>query len=400
MPEERPRLKKPANTAFKQQRLKAWQPILTPKTVLPAYFIIGAIFIPIGIALYIVSDQVNQVVFDYTNCDQGVANGGASQVALSPPLNTIDNPIIAWVYNATTNQCTIQFKISQTFSQPVFMYYRLTNFYQNHRRYVKSFDSSQLQGSQMTVSQLSSNCAPLLDASGVWAPGAQYYPCGLIANSFFSDNISNLTCVNVTGVCSNGVVLDSTRNVYGFTEQGIAWPSDAQKYGLTAWASATDAVINATLVPPPMWQLRYPKWANGYNSTNLPHLGKMERFQVWMRTAGLPTFRKIWGRNISSDLPPGIWQVTIDMEYNVATFSGTKSIVISTVSVMGGKNPFLGVAYIFVGCVCWILGIGFLARHMIKPRKLGDHTYLSWNQPAKKGQEGVERAGLMGNQQK
>ena len=25
--------RRPANTAFKQQRLKAWQPILTPKTV-------------------------------------------------------------------------------------------------------------------------------------------------------------------------------------------------------------------------------------------------------------------------------------------------------------------------------------------------------------------------------
>ena len=36
------------DTAFKQQRLKAWQPILTPKTVLPTLFIIGIIFAPIG----------------------------------------------------------------------------------------------------------------------------------------------------------------------------------------------------------------------------------------------------------------------------------------------------------------------------------------------------------------
>ena len=33
-----------ADTAFKQQRLKAWQPILTPKTVLPTLFIIGILF--------------------------------------------------------------------------------------------------------------------------------------------------------------------------------------------------------------------------------------------------------------------------------------------------------------------------------------------------------------------
>jgi hypothetical protein len=36
------------DTAFKQQRLKAWQPILTPKVVLPTLFIIGVIFAPIG----------------------------------------------------------------------------------------------------------------------------------------------------------------------------------------------------------------------------------------------------------------------------------------------------------------------------------------------------------------
>jgi hypothetical protein len=37
-----------ADTAFKQQRLKAWQPILTPKTVLPTFFFLGIIFAPIG----------------------------------------------------------------------------------------------------------------------------------------------------------------------------------------------------------------------------------------------------------------------------------------------------------------------------------------------------------------
>jgi hypothetical protein len=41
-------LHSPPDTAFKQQRLKAWQPILTPKTVLPTLFIIGIIFGPIG----------------------------------------------------------------------------------------------------------------------------------------------------------------------------------------------------------------------------------------------------------------------------------------------------------------------------------------------------------------
>lgn len=52
--------KKPDNTAFKQQRLPAWQPILTAGTVLPAFFMIGLIFIPIGIGLLVTSNNIKE----------------------------------------------------------------------------------------------------------------------------------------------------------------------------------------------------------------------------------------------------------------------------------------------------------------------------------------------------
>lgn len=52
--------KKPDNTAFKQQRLPAWQPILTAGTVLPAFFVIGLIFIPIGIGLFVTSNNIKE----------------------------------------------------------------------------------------------------------------------------------------------------------------------------------------------------------------------------------------------------------------------------------------------------------------------------------------------------
>ena len=38
--------KRPANTPFKQQTLKAWRPILTPKAVIIAFAAIGVIFVP------------------------------------------------------------------------------------------------------------------------------------------------------------------------------------------------------------------------------------------------------------------------------------------------------------------------------------------------------------------
>lgn len=43
-------------------------------------------------------------------------------------------------------------------------------------------------------------------------------------------------------------------------------------------------------------------------------------------------------------------------------------MVISTRTVMGGKNPFLGIAYVAVGGICVVLGTLFTVTHLIKPR--------------------------------
>ena len=66
-------------------------------------------------------------------------------------------------------------------------------------------------------------------------------------------------------------------------------------------------------------------------------------------------------------------------DFPVSIYGGTKSILISTRTVMGGKNSFLGIAYLVIGGICIVLGVFFTAAHLVKPRKLGDHTYLSWN---------------------
>lgn len=49
------------DTNFKQQRLKAWQPILTASTALPLFFVIGVVFIPIGAVLLVTSDKVSTI---------------------------------------------------------------------------------------------------------------------------------------------------------------------------------------------------------------------------------------------------------------------------------------------------------------------------------------------------
>ena len=56
------------------------------------------------------------------------------------------------------------------------------------------------------------------------------------------------------------------------------------------------------------------------------------------------------------------------LDFPVTVYGGTKSIVISTRTVMGGKNPFLGIAYVAVGGICIVLGTIFTITHLIKPR--------------------------------
>jgi len=347
---EEEKSKKPKNSAFKQQRLKAWQPILTPKSVIPTFFVIGVVFIPLGIGLYITSQSVHEIIMDYTQC---------SVVAPSVMSNeNVPSNVNRWSFDPTTSECVLEFDIPTDFKDQVFLYYRMTNYYQNHRRYVQSFDSSQLRGQALPASVVSSSCSPI-DSTVIDGTTFVYYPCGLIANSLFNDTFSNLTGTTT----------------FVFSEKGIAWPSDAQKYKMTTYSVGTDANQTYTeIIPPPNWI----SYGTRYTAANIPDLSQDEHFQVWMRTAGLPTFRKLYGK-AQETLPQGTYNITIKSIYDVASFGGTKSVVISTVSWMGGKNPFLGIAYMTVGSLCFALGITFLVKHLISPRKLGDHQYLKWN---------------------
>lgn len=64
-----------------------------------------------------------------------------------------------------------------------------------------------------------------------------------------------------------------------------------------------------------------------------------------------------------------LW-LTIALDYPVKPYRGTKSVVISTVSWMGGKNPFLGWAYVAAAGLFVLLAVAGTVRHLLKPRQV------------------------------
>jgi len=73
-----------------------------------------------------------------------------------------------------------------------------------------------------------------------------------------------------------------------------------------------------------------------------------DHFIVWMRYAGLPTFRKLWAR-IEEPLTVGDYSIIIDNYYDVEPFEGKKSIVFSTTNSLGGKSYKLAICFFIAG---------------------------------------------------
>lgn len=374
---------RPPNTAFRQQRMRAWQCVLTPKLIVTIFSILAAIYLGFGAYLTYVAHTVRDIRIDYTKCQADAPSDDFGPLPVehitahfSKTDTTFDPYVAFWKkdvveveepdFKDNRTYCRIKFNIPEELKPTISFFYNLENFYQNHRRYVNSFNAKQLLGDPVDGKTINdSTCDPI--AHDLQGSGKIVYPCGLVANSLFNDTFSNPVLLSV----QNSSDFNET---YVMSTQGIAWSGMKDLYGKTKYT-------NDQIVPPPNWWRRYQK---GYTDKNPPPDLKLdEAFQNWMMLAAAPNFYKLYQKNEGDNMKVGQYSIDIEDNFDTTVYKGRKAFVITTLSTMGSRNIWPGIIFLIVGGICLILDVYFILSFFLwKPRKLGDPSYLSWNQPS------------------
>jgi len=233
-------------------------------------------------------------------------------------------------------RCTLRFEIEEDMDPPVYMYYRLENYYAAHRRYFKSVNDPQLMDKNVNTYSKLSSCDPKISRHDDHDSEDIYLPCGLIAYSYFNDTYQLLR--------DDGIKVDQT-------SKHIELPRDKRLY--------TDP-------GPDTHGIRL------VDSFENPH------FMVWMRVGALPNFNKLYAI-INHELKKGLYKIEIDNNYPVREFDGHKLFFLSTTTWIGGPKYYVGGALLIAGVGMLIVSTFICVKSCIWPRKLGSIAYLEWD---------------------
>jgi hypothetical protein len=349
----------------------------------------------LGIAIVYASDQVLEVDVRYDDIHRytfGRAAGAERYEGM--PQGTVTNVIV---------------DVKKDMLAPVYLYYRLVNFYQNHRGYSESRNDLQLMGKSVTRAEMV-DCAPFRSpgefrgsqATRLTVGAAStnygrfvYSPCGLCAWSMFNDSFILWRASNASQAAPAGPITAAVASALGLQlicnatdfdrhgsrillgnnenpceKRGISWPSDVEERFKPSVQGA-DIWSRDYVASNPGREVSDVYLRNGWYANEPGHALPVtvdEDFHVWMRIASLPAFRKLH-RVINMDLPAGRYVMSIVERYDVASFEGEKHIVLATASWTGGANYLLGGLHLAIGFLALVEGFAFLIRYCVQPTR-------------------------------
>ena len=237
-------------------------------------------------------------------------------------------------------KCLVTLNITQNISGKIAFLYKLIGFYQNHRRIVDSISYTQLRGVYESYSNLQS-CSPKISKNSSKLNEDIYVPCGLLPFSYFNDSFC----------------LPQNSSFEKFTDQNIALKSDLNYF--KPFNSKYDKSIN---------------WLSSY--TDFPGLNMNEHFIVWIRTAAMPDFLKLYMKCEDCTIRKGLYQIEIHMNYPKSMFPGERWLVLSKTSSIGSQSHFIVIAYFSMGSLGIIFAIAFLIHMLFCPKKFGDLSLI------------------------
>ncbi|XP_034042060.1 transmembrane protein 30C [Thalassophryne amazonica] len=327
--------RRPDNSAFKQQRLPAWSPMLTANTVLPFFYFMGLLCLLLGAWLLVTVQSIQELKLDYTEA-------GTCDVCfkMRKDISSAAQPCT----------CTFNFSTPTGFKGNVFFYYGLQNFHQNLRRYMDSRDDGQLVGRKKSLKNPSDYCEPFAKDQN----GLPIAPCGAVANSKFNDTFTLVYNRN------NGTQFTVT-----LLRRGIAWYTDKNvKFRNPRMDNLTLPEVFKGTAQPLYWQKPVydlePEDPNNNGFIN-------DDLIVWMREAAFPNFKKLYGvlrpfeEPFTEGLPAGDYSINISYNFPVQYFRGRKHVVLTTLTWFGGQNHFLPIAYLVSGNLILVIAVGLTA---------------------------------------
>uniref|UniRef100_A0A7S1K7S9 Uncharacterized protein n=1 Tax=Vitrella brassicaformis TaxID=1169539 RepID=A0A7S1K7S9_9ALVE len=123
--------------SYLHERLQSSSIAMSPVCVIVTFVAIGCLFITLGATIMALSGDVVHCVVPYEYSGEAVYR---------------------WV-KVTSKDCEPENGVEEL-KEPVYVYYQLEDFYQNHRKYVKSRSDAQLEGNWRGQESMIKNCEP------------------------------------------------------------------------------------------------------------------------------------------------------------------------------------------------------------------------------------------------